>query len=118
MHKATTVLAAICCALPASAADLPGLMRSRPVLVRDADIGMYDLERCILSVDQPNLPFVYRQPDRPAEELVVWDGTGGGLGGVAAAARIEGVERATLTFWGREKFLRRIETCVGLRDPG
>jgi hypothetical protein len=59
------------------------------------------------------MPHVYRQPDRPQRVLMVWDG-GGGVGGVSAAAQIDGVEKAKVTFWGREKVLRRIKPCLDL----
>ena len=119
--RAATIIAALCCAVaaaPSHAEDVTGLMRTKPVFTVSTDRRMYDLERCMIGVDAPVMPFVYRQPDRPDQALFVWDGNGGGLGGVAAAARIDGVEHATLTFWGREKILRRIKPCVGLPDPG
>lgn len=121
LNAKPTLAAAILCALaagPSSAADVTKLMSGTPVLTVPTDRKMYDVERCIIGVDAPNMPFIYRQPDRPDQTLVVWDGTGGGLGGVAAAARLDGVDHVRLSFWGREKFLRRIKPCVGLADPG
>jgi hypothetical protein len=94
-----------------SAADVAGLMKTVPVVSRATSKGLYDLERCFIETDLPSMPFVYSQPDRPERVLFVWDGTGGGLGGVAAAAQIDGLQNAKVTFWGREKMLRRIEPC-------
>lgn len=104
-------LAALSCT-PASAADVTGLMKTTPVFAGASNKSMYDLERCMIGVDSPVMPQVYRQPDRPEQVLFVWDGTGGGLGGVSAAAQIDGTSNSKLTFWGREKILRRIKPCL------
>lgn len=115
-----TIAAVALALLPvgARAADLGGLLRTKPVFQLGTDRKMYDVERCAVEKDTPVMPIVYRQPDRLGEELLVWDGGSGSLGGVAAAARLEGENHVTLTFWGREKMLRRIKPCLGLTDPG
>lgn len=33
---------------------------------------MEDVERCLIDLDGPGLPFVYRQPDRPDNTLLLW----------------------------------------------
>jgi hypothetical protein len=99
----------------AVAADLTGLMKTNPVASQTTSKGLYDLERCMIGVDGPSMPYIYRQPDRPERVTVVWDGTGG-MGGVSAAAQIDNLENARVTFWGREKILRRITPCLG-SDP-
>lgn len=101
-------------ATAAPAADVAGLMKTVPVISQPTTKGLYDLERCFIETDLPSMPFVYSQPDRPERVLFVWDGTGGGLGGVAAAAQIDGLTNAKVTFWGREKMLRRIRPCFDL----
>ena len=116
MHKAfwwAVPLAATMGAMPAFASDVAGLMKTEPVYSAITGKNMYDLERCMVEVDGPIMPHVYRQPDRPQRVLMVWDG-GGGVGGVSAAAQIDGVEKAKVTFWGREKVLRRIKPCLDL----
>lgn len=95
----------------APAADVAGLTKTQPVFSSATTKNMYDLERCIIEVDAPIMPHIYRQPDRPQRVLIVWDG-GGGLGGVSAALQIDGIERASIAFWGREKVLRRVEPCL------
>ncbi len=111
---ATSIIA--CATLPVAtkASDVAGLMKTQPVFSQVSGKRMYDLERCIVEVDAPVMPFVYRQPDRPQRVLYVWDGNGGGAGGVSAAAQIDGIENAKVTFWGREKILRRIKPCLEL----
>ena len=71
----------------------------------------------MIEVDAPIMPHVYRQPDRPQRTLFVWDG-GGGVGGVSAAAQLDGIENTKMTFWGREKILRRIQPCIDLAYSG
>ena len=105
------LLAAALMSTACPAADVAGLMKTVPVLTKQTVKGAYDLERCFLRTDLPSMPFVYSQPDQPEVILFVWDGTGGGLGGVAAAAEIRGLTNSKVTFWGREKMLRRIEPC-------
>jgi hypothetical protein len=112
---AATLLATI--SVPALGADVAGLMKTQPVFSVQTNKNMYDLERCMIEVDAPIMPHVYRQPDRPQRTLFVWDG-GGGVGGVSAAAQLDGAENAKITFWGREKILRRIQPCIDLAYSG
>jgi hypothetical protein len=104
-------------AVPTMAADVAGLMKTQPVFSTQTTKNMYDLERCMIEVDAPIMPHVYRQPDRPQRTLFVWDG-GGGVGGVSAAAQLDGTENTKITFWGREKILRRIQPCIDLAYSG
>ena len=119
MKKSTPILclALIAEAIPANAADVAGLMKTQPVMSKVTGKNMYDLERCMVEVDAPIMPHAYRQPDRPQRVLMVWDG-GGGVGGVSGAAQIDGIENAKVTFWGREKILRRITPCFDLAYGG
>lgn len=98
---------------PAVASDVAGLLKTQPVFSSQTGKNMYALERCMIEVDAPIMPHVYRQPDRPQRTLIVWDG-GGGVGGVSAALQLDGIENAKVTFWGREKILRRIKPCLDL----
>lgn len=104
-------------AVPAIAADVAGLMKTQPVFSAQTNKNMHDLERCMIEVDAPIMPHVYRQPDRPQRTLFVWDG-GGGVGGVSAAVQLDGIENTKMTFWGREKILRRIQPCIDLTYSG
>lgn len=110
-HYIVAAIIAAAIAVPALAADVAGLMKTQPVFSTQTNKNMYDLERCMIEVDAPIMPQVYRQPDRPQRTLFVWDG-GGGVGGVSAAAQLDGIENAKITFWGREKILRRIQPCL------
>lgn len=109
--------AALCLALiapsAAEAADLGGLIKTQPVFSQATSKKLYDLERCMIEVDAPIMPIVYRQPDRPERAMLVWDG-GDGIGGVSAAAQLDGLDNAKVTFWGREKILRRIRPCLDI----
>lgn len=98
---------------PVNAADLGGLVKTQPVFSQATTKNLYDLERCMIEVDAPIMPHVYRQPDRPERAILVWDG-GDGVGGVSAAAQLDGLNNAKVTFWGREKILRRIKPCLDI----
>lgn len=118
--RLSTVLAGCLLAIAPSAvwaADLAGLINTTPVFTTATVKRMYDLERCMIEVDAPIMPHVYRQPDQPERVMLVWDG-GNSIGGVSAAAKIEGVDNARITFWGREKILRRIKPCLEITDRG
>lgn len=93
------------------AADVAGLLKTVPVFTVTTNKNLYDLERCMIEVDAPIMPHVYRQPDRPQRAMLVWDG-GGGVGGVSAAVQLDGLENTRVAFWGREKILRRIKPCL------
>ncbi|WP_273301260.1 hypothetical protein [Sphingomonas ursincola] len=117
MRLRIVILAALVAATPGYAADVAGLMKTVPVFSKVTGKNMYELERCMIEVDGPIMPHVYRQPDRPQRVMMVWDG-GGGVGGVSAAVLIDGIEDAKVTFWGREKVLRRIKPCMELAYSG
>lgn len=117
MNKMNLLAAELCVALiapsAAQAADLGGLIKTQPVFSQATNKKLYDLERCMIEVDAPIMPIVYRQPDRPERAMLVWDG-GDGIGGVSAAAQLDGLDNAKVTFWGREKILRRIKPSLDL----
>lgn len=117
MIKRTLLISGLIFASPALGADVAGLMKTVPVFSTATAKNMYELERCMIEVDGPIMPHVYRQPDRPQRVMMVWDG-GGGVGGVSAAVLIDGVENAKVTFRGREKVLRRIKPCLELAYSG
>lgn len=109
-------VAVFCCAtnaVPAEAADLGGLIKTQPVFSETTNKKLFDLERCMIEVDAPIMPIVYRQPDRPDRAILVWDG-GDGIGGVSAAVQLDGLAGSKVTFWGREKILRRIKPCLDI----
>lgn len=116
-HYVVAAIIAATIAVPALGADVAGLMKTQPVFSTQTNKNMYDLERCMIEVDAPIMPHVYRQPDRPQRTLFVWDG-GGGVGGVSAAAQLDGTENTKIAFWGREKILRRIQPCIDLAYSG
>lgn len=111
--KLAAVAMGLAVSVPAVASDVAGLMKTEPVFSAQTGKNMYALERCMIEVDAPIMPHVYRQPDRPQRTLFVWD-DGKSIGGVSAAAQLDGIENAKVTFWGREKILRRIKPCLDL----
>ena len=37
---------------------------------------IYDIERCLIHMDRISIPYVYRQPDRPNEVMLIWQSNG------------------------------------------
>ena len=71
-----TALASFVAFRPASAMDI-GKALERPITARyESRKNVYDLERCLILLDGPGVPIVYRQPDRPNQLMIVY--TGGG----------------------------------------
>jgi hypothetical protein len=33
---------------------------------------MFDIERCLINMDRATVPWIYRQPDRPDDTLMLW----------------------------------------------
>lgn len=58
--------------VPADAADL-GKALTRPITGSFTSAkSIFDIERCIVLLDNRGLPFVYRQPDRPNDALIAF----------------------------------------------
>lgn len=55
-----------------SAADIGKLSRAQPDMQLQSEKSIYDIERCIVEVDGPGIPSIYRQPDRPNHTLIAY----------------------------------------------
>ncbi|MBA2935304.1 hypothetical protein HZF05_14545 [Sphingomonas sp. CGMCC 1.13654] len=54
-----------------------GKALQRPVsLTLNSSKGIFDLERCIVLLDGPGGPSVFRQPDRPDDDMIAYIGNG------------------------------------------
>lgn len=58
----------------AHASDLNKTRMSEPKATYETTKSMYDVERCLLGIDTPDVGIVYRAPDRPNESIVYWAG--------------------------------------------
>lgn len=45
---------------------------------------IHDVERCLINMERVTVPYVYRQPDRPDDTMLLWTGAS-----VNVAARID-----------------------------
>ena len=98
MTKRATLalIAAMGVAIPASAIDI-GKALQRPVTGHlQSAKGIYDLERCIVLLDGPGVPVVYRQPDRPDEEMIAYTESGMVVVNVVTLKRVNSITNIEL----------------------
>src|SRR3546814_1987526 len=57
----------------ASAHDLAKALSKEPVATYVSNKPLFEVERCLIMLDTPNVPVVYRTPDRPDHSLVYWN---------------------------------------------
>ena len=69
----------------AEAADISKLQSKEISETYTSNKSIYDMERCIILLDGPGLPLVYRQPDRPDFTMIAY---GQEMGGVQALIEI------------------------------
>lgn len=43
-----------------------------PVIEGYVAQNMYDIERCLINMERATVPWIYRQPDRPDDTLLLW----------------------------------------------
>lgn len=54
-------------------ADLGKLNQKNPETIFKSKKSIFDIERCIIELDAPGLPSVYRQPDRPKISKIAYE---------------------------------------------
>lgn len=57
------------------------------------DRSMFEIERCLINMNRITVPYVYRQPDRPDDAMLLWTGAD-----VAVAARADLKRQGTGTY--------------------
>lgn len=99
---------------PALADDIGRVRQKTPEFTATVALNMFDVERCIIDVDNIGKPWVYRQPDRPNDVMLVWESTDFGDATVLEM-RKEG-NSTSLKFWGRNKAWRKAQPCIGRKE--
>ena len=68
----TLLFAATVASPPALAYDLAKARSVEPQLSWSTKATIYEVERCIMALDLPDAPAIYRAPDKPDESLMYW----------------------------------------------
>lgn len=97
-------------ASPALADDIGGVRAKSPEFTAEVDMNLFDVERCIIDTDNIGKPWVYRQPDRPNDVMLVWESSDFGN---ATILEMKGSDRISIKFWGRNKVWRKVQPCIG-----
>ena len=102
----------LCCSTGALAFDLGKIRREPPDDQFVSAVPMFDIERCAIEVDAISVPTVYRQPDRPDQEMMVWV--------TAIVLEMESTSAGTLVKThfqspGGRKARKRLLACAGQR---
>lgn len=96
-------------ASPAYPYNLGKVLAEKPEAIVSGPRDLFDVERCIILVDEPSEPQVYRAPDRPNESLIYY---ATGIGHPIAYKLNSEAGRTTVTMFGTTKHRERIEACV------
>lgn len=109
MKIRSVLLLSIVMAAPCSADDIGSVRQKVPEFTASSDKSMFDVERCIIDTDNIGKPWVYRQPDRPEQVMLVWESSDFGD---ATVLEMSGLRPVALKFWGRNKAWRKIQPCL------
>lgn len=92
-------------------ADSIGAARAKPPeFTAEVALNAFDVERCIIDADTIGKPWIYRQPDRPNEVMIVWESSDLGA---ATVLEMRGLNPIQMKFWGRNKAWRKVQPCIG-----
>jgi hypothetical protein len=58
--------------LPAVAGPISKFDEKKPDIEQVSTVPLFDLERCLIDMDDYQGAFIYRQPDRPHEVNILW----------------------------------------------
>lgn len=114
MKKLLPILAFSCVISPAKADDIGGVRKKEPEYTASVPMNMFDIERCAIDTDNIGKPWVYRQPDRPDDVMLVWESSDFGNATVIEMHR--NGNNTALKFWGRNKVWRKIQPCIGGKE--
>jgi hypothetical protein len=110
MRQPLFVLAALLTTSPIYASAIGDVRAKPPEFTAQIGLKLFDIERCIIDVDNIGNPWVYRQPDRPDVVMFVWESSDWGD---ATVLEMKGVDSVSIKFWGRNKAWRKVQPCIG-----
>ena len=92
-----------------AAKELAELRAEKPHFTAEVPLNVFDIERCVIeTVDKR--AWVYRQPDRPNDVMLVWQSAE--LGGVTLL-EMKGGTQTTLWFRGADRLWVNLQPCIG-----
>ena len=97
-------------ASPASADSIGAVRAKPPEFTAKVPLALFDVERCVIDTDNIGKPWVYRQPDRPEDVMLVWESSDLGS---ATVLEMHGLQNVEMKFWGRNKVWRKVQPCIG-----
>lgn len=96
-------------------ADGIGSVRKKPPeFAVTVALNLFDIERCVIDTDNIGKPWVYRQPDRPDDVMLVWESSD--LGAATVLEMHRDGNSTTMKFWGRNKARRKAQPCIGRKE--
>ena len=105
--KCRLVLAILLFSSPVAAYDLKKVMSGKPEAQFKSQRNFFEIERCIVMLDLPAQPSVYRTPDKPDESIVHF--------GTITPMAVQLLKRGAdidVFVWNGSKWARRIESCT------
>ena len=104
--RLTLFVAVLGCASPAMSYNLAKAMSGSFDAKFTSALPLFEVERCIVMLDLPAQPSVYRTPDKPNESLVHF-----GVTTPMAVQLIETNGKLDIIVWNGSKFADRIRNC-------
>lgn len=91
----------------ASAYNLAKAMAGKPEAQFESSRPLYEVERCIVMLDLPSQPSVYRTPDRPDESLIHFGQTT-----PMAIHLLQRNGKIAVVVWNGSKWAKRVADCA------
>jgi hypothetical protein len=98
----------------AHADDIGSVRKKVPEFSATVPMNMFDIERCVIDTDNIGKPWVYRQPDRPNDVMLVWESSD--FGNATVLEMHKDGNTTTMKFWGRNKAWRKAQPCIGRKE--
>lgn len=106
------LLVASLAAIPSSALaskEIAELRAEKPHFTAEVSLNVFDIERCVIATVDKRA-WVYRQPDRPNDVMLVWQSAE--LGSVTLL-EMKGGDQTKLWFRGADRIWVNLQPCIG-----
>ena len=101
---------AICLGTSARADKISEIRAQDAEFTAQAELNLFDVERCVIENNNIGKPWVYRQPDRPNEVMLAWESREFGN---TTVLDMKGMQKISLRFWGKDKIWETVQDCIG-----
>ena len=105
--KPSLIILAVFISTPAIAYDLTKVMSGKPEARFQSQRSLFEIERCIVMLDLPAQPSVYRTPDKPFESIVHF-----GTITPMAIQLLQKSDTVDVIIWNGSKFAKRVLNCT------